>query len=324
MPAPQPPVVRAATALIVVSAVLTVIKAVSTLRNIGSMETVAALNKALSMGWAKSSHLSVTTLQDLLRVSANISAVLAAAVAVLAIFASRGSRQSRIALAVLALPILIVCLMASGFAGLGMLVGIGLLWSRNAAPWFAGEAAVAPRVSSPPTVPARTSPPGYSYPAPLPPPPAAMSATQPPRPSRVTYSAVVAIVLSSLAAIGGLLSGIGLVALLAQPDLRQSVVDRTQALQMSVSLSDLNRELPFAAIAAAVIVILGLAGVLAGVLVLRGSPQARIALIVLSAISAVISVLMITSVISIIWLAGAVSVLLGLGASDSAEWFKQR
>lgn len=303
----------------VVSAVLTIVEAVSTLQNVGSAETVRSLNDALSMGWARSSHLSVTALQDTLRIAANVSAVLAAAVGVLAVFAGRGSRQSRIGLAVLALPVLVACLMASGYAGIGMLVGIGLLWSRNARPWFAAEAAVAPPTTS------TVAPPAYSHPsgAPTPPvPPRSQAPTN--RPPRVTAAAVVAIVLSALAAVGGLLGGIGLAVIQDHPDLRQSVVDRLRDQQISMSLDDLNRYLTAATIAAVVIAVLGLLGVLAGVLVLRGSRQARIALIVLSAICAVISLIAITSLFSLIWLVGALSVIFGLGAADSAAWFRQR
>lgn len=316
----QPAVVRAATTLIVVSAVVTVIEAVSTLRNIGSEQTVAELNKGLSMGWATSSHLSITTLQHALEISANVSAVLAAAVAVLAIFARRGSRQSRIALTALALPVLIVCLLATGYAALGMVVGIGLLWTRNARPWFATASPAQAYAVSPK---AAVSPTHAAYPtdAPTPPPPPALVGA--PRPPRVTTAAVVSIVLSSLATVGGALGGIGLIALHGRPDLRQNVVDRLRDQQISMSLDDLNRYLTAATAAAAVIALLGALGIVAGALVLRGSPGARIALIVLSSICAVISLVAITSFVSVIWLVGAVSVIFGLAASDSVAWFKQ-
>src|SRR5581483_5548514 len=162
VPAEQPPVVRIATVLIVASGVLTIVESVSTIRNVGSFETVDSLNKMLSMGWGKSAHLSITTLQETLRVSANVAAVLAGATAVLAIFAGRGSRQSRTALAVLALPLLLASLTAAGYAGVGMVIGIGLLWSRNAQPWFAVERSAAPAPSPAPS-------PSVAAPAPTPP-----------------------------------------------------------------------------------------------------------------------------------------------------------
>lgn len=313
MPAKQPNVVRAATILIVVSAVLAILESVTTLRNIGSTETVDALNKALSMGWARSSHLSVTTLQETLRIAANVAAVLAAAAGVLGLFAGRGSRQARIGLAVLSLPVFFACLMAGGYAGLGVVVGIGMLWSRNARPWFAP--AGSPSVPLP-AVGAQEPVDG----APVPPAPAVPTA----RPSRVTAAGVVAIVLSSLAGVGGLLGGIGLAVLQGRPDLRQNAVDRLHAEHFSLSLADLDRYLTAMTIVSAGIGLLGLLGVLAGVLVLRGSRWGRIALIVLSAVCAVISLISITSIISLVWLVGSLSVIFGLGAPESAAWFKQR
>lgn len=328
VPAEQPPVVRIATVLIVASGVLTIIESVSTIRNVGSFETVDSLNKMLSMGWGKSAHLSITTLQETLRVSANVAAVLAAATAVLAIFAGRGSRQSRTALAILALPLLIASLTAAGYAGVGMVIGIGLLWSRNAQPWFAVErsAATVPSPSvatpapTPPSAPVTPSLPIHPGGAPTPPMPAPVMS----RPPRVTAAGVVAIVLSTIAALGGLLGGIGLAVMQGRPDLRQSFVDRLHQQQISMSLSDFDRFLTAATIGAALVGVLGLLGALAGALVLHGSPKARLALIVLSAICALISLLAITSVVSLIWLIGSLSVIFGLGAADSAAWFKQR
>lgn len=307
----QPSVVRTATILMVVSAVLTIVEAVSTLQNIGSVDTVDALNKALSMGWAQSANISITTLQDALRVAANVSAVLAAAVGVLAVFAYRGSRQARVGLAVLAVPVLIACLMAGGYAGVGMVVGIPMLWSSTARPWFAA----APAASA--VTPVRTLPAGVPAPPAAPVPPMA-------RPPRVTAAGVVAFLLSALASVGGLLGGIGLATLQGRADLRQSVVDRLHAEHVNLSLDDLDRYLTAATVAAAVVAVLGLLGVLSAILVLRGSRRGRIALIVLSSFCAVVSLIAISSVISLIWLVGSLSVIFALGSADAAAWFKQR
>lgn len=328
--APQPSVVRAATILIVVSSLLTILESVSTIRNIGSFETVDALNKALSLGWGASSHISITTLQDTLRVAANVAAVLAAAVGVLAIFAGRGSRQARTALAVLALPVLLASLIAAGYAGLGILIGIAMLWSRGAREWFAPVASVvtpvqpvSPPLTSAPTAPA--SPVASSlpiHPSGAPTPPMPVPVTN--RPPGVTAAGVVAIVLSGLAAAGGLLGGIALAVMQGRPDLRQSFIDRLHQDRISMTLSDFDRYLTAVTIAAIVLGVLGLLGVLAGALVLRGSPQARVALIVLSAVCAVLSLLMITSIVSVVWLVGSLWVILGLRSADAAAWFKQR
>ena len=322
VPDKLPPVVRAATTLTVAAAVWTIVESVSALRNVGSTETVSRLNSGLNY-WGNPGHLSITTLQEVLRVSANASALLAAATGVLAVFAAKGSRQSRVGLAVLAVPAVLASLMANAPAGVLMMVGIGLLWSRNARPWFAAIPTSDPR-SDIPRTPAVTTPAvtELMLPAGAPTPPLVAVATG--RPPRVTAAAVVAIVLSALAAIGGLLGGIGLAELQSRADLRQTVIDRMRAQQVSLSLADLDRYLPTATVVAAVVAVLGLLGVLAGILVLRGSPRARIALIVLSAICALISLIAITSIISLIWLVGALFVIFGLGAIDSAAWFKRR
>jgi hypothetical protein len=162
----------------------------------------------------------------------------------------------------------------------------------------------------------------YVHPSGAPTPPVPEQVTT--RPSRVTAAGVVAIVLSALAAAGGLLGGIGLVVMQGRPDLRQTFIDRLHQDNISMSLADFDRYLTAVTVGAIVIGVLGLLGVFAGVLVLRGSPQARIALIVLSTICAVVSLLMITSVISVVWLIGSLSVILGLRTPDAVAWFTQR
>lgn len=161
--------------------------------------------------------------------------------------------------------------------------------------------------------------PAYPYGGPAQPPGYAAPFSPDQRPGTVTAAAWITIALSVLGALAGVALAIGADALTSF--IRENPED------FSLNSSDLqdleNARLGFLAFGIAFVAV-SLGAIALAVLVLKRQNWARIVLVVLSGISAVIGlVLTITALIGIFWLVGAVAVIILLFVGGANQWFSR-
>lgn len=146
------------------------------------------------------------------------------------------------------------------------------------------------------------------------------------RPGGVTAAAWIAIVMSALTGLFWLLAGL---AMLLGGDAISDAVRDDDAFVAELERANLTMTQfedgvrVFGAISIGIGLLI-LAVILIARGVLKGSNGARIALVVASAITAIIGLLLITSVISLLWIAAAIAVIVLLYVGDANRWFESK
>lgn len=140
------------------------------------------------------------------------------------------------------------------------------------------------------------------------------------RPGTVTAAAVITMVLSSLAAAGGIVF-----AILGAADrggLRKQLVD-SSSFRDQYSISDIDAVITAMVVVSIVTVVLGLLAIVLAVGVLRRSRVARVLLTVLAAITIVPSAFASFGAVGLPWLAGAITVIVLLYVGGANRWFSR-
>lgn len=145
------------------------------------------------------------------------------------------------------------------------------------------------------------------------------------RPGVTTAAGVIAIVLSSLSAIGSAIFGFVMMAV-KESDLNQADVDDIYRQFDEAGLSNwtVDKMLDWIGIAMLVFAALSLIGVVLGILVLRRSNGARITLTVFSGFTILLSLIGIAGIFPLLWTLGAILVIVFLFNKQSSLWFKTR
>jgi hypothetical protein len=131
-------------------------------------------------------------------------------------------------------------------------------------------------------------------------------------------------VLSGLASLLGILGGSRLVVASDSAEFRARVVDELERRHVDLQGVDVFRLIDVLGWVVLAIGVLAVVGIVAGILVLNGSNAMRVLLIVLAALTAVVSLVLIMSGVSVIWLVGSILVIVFLVRTEARDWFSQR
>ena len=327
-----------------VSSLIMLVSIGSTLSNWGSIELREQIASLLADDPFRGAGLETGDVLGWLRWVLMAGAAVAAAGIILAIWTAKGHQPSRIILTVMC-GLASLLFLAGGIWGIlpaAFAIGCAFyLWSSEARVWFAlkngkalpvgsnpplgGHAFAAPPEaigSNRPEVGAPSVPAGsLAYPAAADAPP--LIAVQASRPKSVFVAALVAICASGLVA---LVCGVNAIAYLVAPDAYVTLLEDQPMLRDSGILDDLGMSVAtFAKVIFAVcaaVTILVLAAIAAAFLVIRGSKAGRIALVVLSAITVVLSI--VTFPVGLPWTAAAITVIVCLSRPAARAWFAAR
>ncbi|CAM3715539.1 hypothetical protein [Nocardioides zeicaulis] len=138
----RPPQVTLASGLVIASSVVVVLTAFSQVAALGSLATQRAVEAAVSEPPLDALGLDASSMTDLVRVLAIVSAVAACATGVLGWYVRRPDRTARLGLTVFAVPVFLsglsgAWLPSSGIAGSFVAAGAAMLWMVPAREWFA-------------------------------------------------------------------------------------------------------------------------------------------------------------------------------------------
>jgi hypothetical protein len=141
------------------------------------------------------------------------------------------------------------------------------------------------------------------------------------RPGAVTAAAIITIVLSGLALLASVITGIVVLAardsikdeLLSSPDFRGTFNRR-----------DIDTVVTFVGLGSFFFALLALIGIVLAVLVMRGRGWARVTLIVLSVPTAILGLIGFGAALPLLWTAGAVAVIVLLSLGQVRQWFAMR
>jgi hypothetical protein len=138
------------------------------------------------------------------------------------------------------------------------------------------------------------------------------------RPGTVTAAAVITFVLAGLALLGTLIGG---VAVLASRDTVERELLNNPDFGGDFNSSDIGAVVTAIALICLFLALLSVAAIVLAVLVLRGRGWARVTLIVLSVVTAIIGLVGITTFLPLVWTAGGIAVVVLLSLSTSGRWF---
>lgn len=238
---------------------------------------------------------------------------IAAMCVVLAVYTAMSHRTSRTALTVLA--VVVAAFAATGpfvseLQAIFLLVCVAQLWSGDIRRHFRGEAP-AVRAPSPASVPAVARP-DQAMPS------GVAAPTRRTLPQPVTVAAWTGLIGSLIVA--GVSALELFVLVLFRDDYRQAMTDsKFMADLVRQSDMDLDTLIRVATIAAAVLLVLGVAGLLASIALLTGRREGGIALLVMAAISCVVSI--VGFPIGVPWTVAAIVVIVQLRKPESRAWF---
>ena len=237
----------------------------------------------------------------------------AAMCVVLAVYTAKSHRVSRTALTVLAVPV-------AAFGAIGpflsqvqaifLLVCVAQLWSADIRRHFRGEA---PSVRAPrPTPVAAVVRPVQPLPAGVPAP------TRKALPQPVTVAAWTGLIGSLIVTA---VSALELVVLVAMRDTYRQAIRDSNFMTDLVRQSDMDIDtlIRISTIIAAVLLVLGVVGLLASIALLAGRREGGITLLVMASISCVVSILGFP--IGLPWTAAAIVVIVQLRKPESRAWF---
>lgn len=315
----------------------------STLSNWGSIELREQIASLLADDPFRGAGLETGEVLGWLRWVLMAGAAVAVTGIILAIWTAKGHQPSRIILTFMC-GLASLLFLAGGIWGIlpaAFAIGCGFyLWSSEARVWFAvknGKAS--PSASNPPpganafatpaiptgfetqtaSTPAPTE--SLAYPAEAGAPP--LIAAQVGRPKSALVAALVAICASGLVTF---VCGVNAIAYLAAPDAYVTLLEDQPVLLESGVLAELGMSTATFAkaifVVSAAIAILAIAAIAAAILVIRGSKAGRVALLVLSAITVPLSILMFP--VGLPWTAAAVTVIVCLLKADAKAWFAAR
>jgi hypothetical protein len=141
------------------------------------------------------------------------------------------------------------------------------------------------------------------------------------RPGAVTAAAVITFVLAGLALLGSLLTGISI--LVARDDIERELLTNPD-FTGSVSRDDIDTVVSFLGVGSLLFALLALVGIVLAALVLRGKGWARVALIVLSVLTALLGLIGFGALLPLVWTAGAIAVIVLLSLGPVRHWFAMR
>ncbi len=141
------------------------------------------------------------------------------------------------------------------------------------------------------------------------------------RPGAVTTAATITFVLSGLALVGFLFGGI---AFLAARDRFEQELANDANVSRSVDQANISTVVTVTGLLMFLMAFLAVVGLVLAYLVLKGQGWARITLIVLSALTAVVSLLFFVAIFPLLWTIGAIAVVVLLSLSTSGRWFALR
>ncbi|MGJ9412620.1 hypothetical protein ACHAAC_07900 [Aeromicrobium sp. CF4.19] len=351
--APRRPLpVTMACFFVIFSSVLIVVNLASALSQWGSLDMQESLRDMLATEPLASMDIAMDDLLGLLEILAQVVIVLAIAAGVFAVYVIRGHEPSRWILSGM-LVLAGVMFAATGLVGIlpGVMafVAAAVLWTQDSRQWFAakngrppvqartrGGAAARPDPFATATAPPEASAPVHPSTSPHPAQPAPShqgvaqqpGATGPPpvdparRPRPVTVAVWVAG--ASSAAVAGL-CGLGLLAVLVGGDLYREALEQPGFLQDYLSSSGWSAEgfLTFMQAAFGGFLVLGLVGLAVALWARTGHPVARGALVAMSILTLVVSVVATLGFIPFNLLTGAAAivVLVQLRNPLARAWF---
>jgi len=306
---------------------------VSTLSNWGSIEVQDQIRKVLADDRLNTAGLNLTDVMGWLRWALMGAAALATAGIVFAIYTALGHQASRVILTILC-GLGSLVFLAGGLFGIlpaAFSIGCGIyLWTPDARQWFAvknGKASIPEVAASPPRDPFDTAvaPPVLEAPGPESPPVSApqqavISATRAPIPKPVLIAGLIALIMSSLVAVG---AGIGALAYAVAGNemvrlllLTEDPTLKEQVREFGLSPADLVRGV---VIVCTVLTIVALAAVAAAGATLAGKRAGRTLLVILTILT--LPITFAAFPFGVMWTAGAIATLVLLKRPESRSWF---
>lgn len=323
-PGPRPRQVTISGWLIAVTSAVLVVSVFDTMAQLHSLDTRDRLTKALT-GWPTDLGITFGDALSLVRGALFVTAVAAVVTGILGIFVLQRHATARIVLTVAAVPLVLTAPVAGGV--LGLLIGGGtvMLWTPEARDWFAGRAPsrpvreqVVPRSSvpaAPPTpvgIAPRVDRTGWTPPA-YPVPVRAGIATVP---REVRFACVLTWVFSALT--GALYAGVVVAVGVARDDIVDRI-DQNSAVR-NAGLSEPQLVGALVAVSAVVVAWCIVAALLAA-LTWRRQPIGRVLLLVSSAGSLLLSLLVLP--FSLVNVAACAATFLLLLTPAARAWVQQ-